>query len=1183
MSRQDANGNIITHNQIGTSCSTTQCTYDYVDTLGRTVPSPLAAELSTTTTDYSNCTGPLPISSAKVWNGPGPSGGTTTLKFCFVLVTASSDFRISGTSEASAAGTRLQSVVLPGGNSWTFEYNSVDSYGVNWGDLSKVTLPTGGTISYTYSAFVYSVLGGAAQGRRLLTTRTVNANDGTGPHTWNYAWSPAYTTGTESSAPPTSVVVTDPIGNDTVNTINLYSDHITRVSAVQQYQGSHSGGNLLLTQTTDWAPIGSSTPPTILPVRKTITWANGKTKKVERDFDSSITWYGGAGTASYGDVIAERYYDYGAGSPSAAPLRSVSFNYLALTNPTYASNNLLDLLSSVTVFDGNGYQCSAMSFTYDAQSQLISSGVTTQHGALIGGGVRGNISSATNQLSNNPCSSGAAWTPVTAYTNYFDTGMRASDRDPLGNVTSYVYSSVFMGAYLTQINLPDTSSPNLTHHQINQNYDANTGLLTSYTDQSGNKTTYTYDTLWRLTSATFPPQPEGTGQIKLFYPDANTVEKTENIDGARSTDEFTRFDGIGRRIRRIAANDESSPWDQVDFCYNGRGQLIFKTYPYQGAGLSASQVCSGLGDTYTRDALGRILQIQHSDGTSVQKSYTGSTASVLDEGNGTRLIQRLVQVDGLGRIKSVCEVSNISLPQASGTPGACNQDISGTGFLTLYGYDGLNNLISVSQNGYLPRSFQYDSFSRLRSASNPESGVRTYGYDNDGRLISITSPMPNQTSPSTTVTTTLAYDQLDRLRTKTYTDGSTPGVTINYDETVALGVSGLLNTTGRGSSAYVTNSLGQMLAGEVASYDSRGNVRNDSQCTPQNCGTGIFTVSYTYDLIHDVLTNTNGVGVTLTTSYNRAGRLTSLASSLVDATHPATLVNAVHYNSFGSETTGTLGNNELEQFGYAPRGWVQSLAVGPGTPNGQTYSFGLGFAPDGDIVSGNDSVNGNWTYAYDDFNRLTCANLNNGPCSSPTNGQATYSYSYDRFGNRWNQTGPHTINLSFNGNNNRMDGYSYDAAGNLLNDGTHSYTYDAENRVIQVDGGTTATYVYDASGRRVRQATQLGTVDKIYDFSSREVAEVTSTGTWARGEIYAAGRHLATYSSGNTYFNHSDWLATNRVHTSAAGLVTETCSTLPFGDQMTCSGSESSPLHFTGQEHDMETGLDHFEARYYSS
>ncbi|MFY9557291.1 MAG: hypothetical protein WAV47_21480 [Blastocatellia bacterium] len=45
--------------------------------------------------------------------------------------------------------------------------------------------------------------------------------------------------------------------------------------------------------------------------------------------------------------------------------------------------------------------------------------------------------------------------------------------------------------------------------------------------------------------------------------------------------------------------------------------------------------------------------------------------------------------------------------------------------------------------------------------------------------------------------------------------------------------------------------------------------------------------------------------------------------------------------------------------------------------------------------------------------------------------------------------------------------YTYDAAGNVTNDGVHSYQYDAENRVVSVDGGTTAQYEYAHQNRRV--------------------------------------------------------------------------------------------------------------------
>src|SRR5436853_4889512 len=99
------------------------------------------------------------------------------------------------------------------------------------------------------------------------------------------------------------------------------------------------------------------------------------------------------------------------------------------------------------------------------------------------------------------------------------------------------------------------------------------------------------------------------------------------------------------------------------------------------------------------------------------------------------------------------------------------------------------------------------------------------------------------------------------------------------------------------------------------------------------------------------------------------------------------------------------------------------------------------------------------TFGYDSLNRLTTSN-ENGTSWSQTN-------AYDRYGNRWIDLGGGNQSLYFNTSNNRITGLSYDAAGNLLNDGAHSYTYDAENKIAKVDG--TSAYTYDGEGQRVRK------------------------------------------------------------------------------------------------------------------
>jgi|GEM_PF-5803845 len=51
--------------------------------------------------------------------------------------------------------------------------------------------------------------------------------------------------------------------------------------------------------------------------------------------------------------------------------------------------------------------------------------------------------------------------------------------------------------------------------------------------------------------------------------------------------------------------------------------------------------------------------------------------------------------------------------------------------------------------------------------------------------------------------------------------------------------------------------------------------------------------------------------------------------------------------------------------------------------------------------------------------------------------------------------------------NNRIDevyGYAYDAAGDVIQDPTHTYTYDAENRMTSANGWT---YIYNGDGLQV--------------------------------------------------------------------------------------------------------------------
>jgi RHS repeat-associated protein len=374
----------------------------------------------------------------------------------------------------------------------------------------------------------------------------------------------------------------------------------------------------------------------------------------------------------------------------------------------------------------------------------------------------------------------------------------------------------------------------------------------------------------------------------------------------------------------------------------------------------------------------------------------------------------------------------------------------------------------------------------------------------------------------------------------------------------------LQNTKGRLSQILSANSL----AGSIYSYDSMGRVTNEWQCTPINCGTGAFALQYGYDYLGDMTSFLNSLeGVTYTYSYDTAARLSQFKSSLVDTTHPGTLLTVNQYNPLGELQQATLGNGIVRNIGYDNRGRLTSRT------DGSIYTFTLGYTPDSNILTGNDSINGNWTYSYDDFSRLS---------TSSKTSQA-FNYKYDRFGNRWQQnltagSGP-SPSFMFDANN-HIVGSSYDAAGNLLNDGSgHSFTYDAEGRVTAATG---SSYVYDAFSRVARRSFGTYTMDFILNREGKPVTEVNGA-SWARSELYATGIHTATYVSGATYFFHLDWLGSVKVETKYDGTVSGTMSNLGFGDGQVWTGTLPSWSNFAGGDYDNGTGLDLFMFRQYST
>jgi hypothetical protein len=93
----------------------------------------------------------------------------------------------------------------------------------------------------------------------------------------------------------------------------------------------------------------------------------------------------------------------------------------------------------------------------------------------------------------------------------------------------------------------------------------------------------------------------------------------------------------------------------------------------------------------------------------------------------------------------------------------------------------------------------------------------------------------------------------------------------------------------------------------------------------------------------------------------------------------------------------------------------------------------------------------------------------------------------------------------------------------------------------------------------------------------------TKSGTtynWVHSNVTASGHLIATYDNTGQglHFYLNDALGSRRFQTDASGIPEQACQSLPFGDQLYCTGSLSTPTehHFTGKERDAESGLDYF-------
>ncbi|MBI5952480.1 MAG: hypothetical protein HY865_12555 [Chloroflexi bacterium] len=222
-------------------------------------------------------------------------------------------------------------------------------------------------------------------------------------------------------------------------------------------------------------------------------------------------------------------------------------------------------------------------------------------------------------------------------------------------------------------------------------------------------------------------------------------------------------------------------------------------------------------------------------------------------------------------------------------------------------------------------------------------------------------------------------------------------------------------------------------------------------------------------------------------------------------------------------------------------------------------------------------------YTYDPLNRLTAADYSTGDF---------YAYTYDAVGNRLTQdssvlglSSPVSYTYDIANRLATANGvaYTYDANGNLLNDGVNAYVYDPANRLTTVNGPSPeVSYAYNGLGDRLSQNGVKYTLD-LNAGLTQVLSDGTATYTYGPS-TGLGGRISQTMTRGagtpDTEFFLADALGSVRQLASQDAGITYAASYDPYGVVMQSGGASSSIFTYTGEIVDA-SGLVYLRTRYY--
>ena len=212
------------------------------------------------------------------------------------------------------------------------------------------------------------------------------------------------------------------------------------------------------------------------------------------------------------------------------------------------------------------------------------------------------------------------------------------------------------------------------------------------------------------------------------------------------------------------------------------------------------------------------------------------------------------------------------------------------------------------------------------------------------------------------------------------------------------------------------------------------------------------------------------------------------------------------------------------------------------------------------------------TYQYDGLERLTGASEVTGGTTT-----ASYSYAYDLAGNRTDATSNGVaVHRDYNAAN-QVLGWQYDAAGNLVNDGTTTYEYGTLNQLLR-RGAT--YYDYTGDGTLVNQRTGSTSTRYTLDRAAplAQVLQTSVNGAAPTTYLYGTERLASVTSGGARTWYSSDALGSVRLTLDDAGAGVASYRYDPWGVPQ---GQAPPAFGFTGELQD-SAGLVYLRARWYN-